>query len=158
MDCSTPGFPVHHQLLELAHTHVHRVDDAIQPSHPLSSPSIPAFSLSQHQSLFQWVSSLHQLTKEVKTLGQINKSVSWSGLGQVSSSGIKERTLPKMLRRQCNQLDLWDGGRMTSLPRFMVVVGVTFQEEENTGGGSGRTELSSVNEFEVFVGLRWHVP
>ena len=47
---------------------------------------------------------------------------------------------------------------MTSLPRFMVVVGVTFQEEENTGGGSGRTELSSVNEFEVFVGLRRHVP
>ena len=50
MDCSTPGFPVHHQLLELAHTHVHPVSDAIQPSHPLSSPSPPAFRLSQHQS------------------------------------------------------------------------------------------------------------
>ena len=49
-DCSTPGFPVHHQLPELAHTHVHRVSDAIQPSHPLSSPSPPAFNLSQHQS------------------------------------------------------------------------------------------------------------
>ena len=53
MDCSTPGFPVHHQLPELAQTHVHRVSDAIQPSDPLSSPSPPAFSLSQHQSLFQ---------------------------------------------------------------------------------------------------------
>ena len=57
MNCSTPGFPVHHQLLELAHTHVHQVNDAIQPSHPLSSPSPPAFNLSQHQGLFQWVSS-----------------------------------------------------------------------------------------------------
>ena len=53
MDCSTPGFLVHHQLLELAKTHVHRVGDAIQPSHPLSSPSPPALSLSQHQGLFQ---------------------------------------------------------------------------------------------------------
>ena len=52
MDCSTPGFSVHHQFLDLAQTHVHRVGDAIQPSHPLSSPSPPAFNLSQHQGLF----------------------------------------------------------------------------------------------------------
>ena len=52
MDCSTPGFPVYHQLLEPAQTHVHRVGDAIPLSHPLSSPSPPAFNLSQHQSLF----------------------------------------------------------------------------------------------------------
>ena len=51
MDCSTPGFPVHHQLLELTQTHVHRVGDAIQPSHPLSPSSPPAFNLSQHQGL-----------------------------------------------------------------------------------------------------------
>ena len=63
MDCSTPGFPVHHQLLELAQAHVHWISDAIQPSHPLSSPSPPAFSLSQHQGLFQWIMSLHQLGK-----------------------------------------------------------------------------------------------
>ena len=55
MDCSTPGLPVHHQLPQLAQTHVHRVCDAIQPSHPLSSPSPPAFHLSQHQGLFQWL-------------------------------------------------------------------------------------------------------
>ena len=53
MNCSTPGLPVHHQLPELAQTHVHRVGDAIQPSHPLSSPSPPAFSFSRHQGLFQ---------------------------------------------------------------------------------------------------------
>ena len=57
MDCSMPGFPVHHQHPELAQTHVHCVNDAIQPSHPLSSSSPPAFNLSQHQGLFQWVSS-----------------------------------------------------------------------------------------------------
>ena len=53
MDCSTPGLPVHHQLLEFAQTHVHQVSDAIQPFHPLLSPSPPAFNLSQHQGLFQ---------------------------------------------------------------------------------------------------------
>ena len=63
MHCSTPGFPVHHQLLELAQTHVLRVSDAIQPSHPLSPPSPPAFNLSQHQGLFQWVSSSHHVAK-----------------------------------------------------------------------------------------------
>ena len=63
MDCSTPGFPVHHQLQELAQTHVHQVGGVIQPSHPLLSPSPPAFTLSQHQGLFQWVSSSHQVAK-----------------------------------------------------------------------------------------------
>ena len=53
MDCSTPGLSVHHQLLELGQTHVHHIGDAIQPSHPLSSPSPPAFNLSQHQGVFQ---------------------------------------------------------------------------------------------------------
>ena len=63
MVCSTSGLPVHHQLPELAQTHIHRVSDAFQPSHPLSSPSPPAFSLSQHQGLFQWVSTSHQVAK-----------------------------------------------------------------------------------------------
>ena len=53
MNCSTPGLPVHHQLLVSTQTHVHQVDDAIRPSHPLSSPSLPALNLSQHQGLFQ---------------------------------------------------------------------------------------------------------
>ena len=61
MDCSTQGFPVHHQHLELTQTHGHWVDDAIQPSHPLLSPSLPAFNLSQHQGVFKWVCSLHQV-------------------------------------------------------------------------------------------------
>ena len=63
MDCSTPGLPVHHQLLGFTPTHVHWVGDAIQPSHPLSSPSPPAFNHSQHQGLFKWVSSSNQVAK-----------------------------------------------------------------------------------------------
>ena len=63
MDYSTPGFPVHHQLLEPTQTHVHHLGDAIQPLHPLSSPSPPAFNLSKHQDLFQWVASLQRVTK-----------------------------------------------------------------------------------------------
>ena len=63
MNRSTPGLPVHHQLPEPTQTYVHWVDDAIQPSHPLLSPSPPAFNLSQHQGLFQWVTSSHQVAK-----------------------------------------------------------------------------------------------
>ena len=63
MNCNTPGYPVHHQLPELTQTHLHLVSDALQPSHPLSSPSPPALNLSQHQGLFQWVSSSHHVTK-----------------------------------------------------------------------------------------------
>ena len=63
VDCSMPGLPVHQQFPKLAQTHVHGVSDAIQPSHPLSSPSPPAFNLSQHQGLFQEVNSSHQVAK-----------------------------------------------------------------------------------------------
>ena len=63
MNRSTPGLPVHHQLPESTQTHVHRVSDAIQPSHRLSSPSPPALNLSQHQGLFQWVSRSHQVAE-----------------------------------------------------------------------------------------------
>ena len=63
MDCNTPGLPVQHQLPEFTQTHVHWVGDTIQSSHPLSSPYTPAFNLSQHQGLFKWVSSSHQVAK-----------------------------------------------------------------------------------------------
>ena len=74
-DCSRPGFPVLHHLLEFAQTHVHRVGDAIQPSHPLSSPS-PTFNLLQHQGLFQWVSSSHQVAKVLELQLQ-HRSFQW---------------------------------------------------------------------------------
>ena len=80
MDRRKPGFLVHHQLLELAQTHVHWVSDAIQPSHPQLSPSPPAFNLSQHQGLFQWVSSSHQVAKGLEFQFNISPSNEYSGL------------------------------------------------------------------------------
>ena len=77
MSCSTPGLPVHHQLLESTQTHVHWVGDAIQPSHPLSSPSPPALNLSQYQGLFKWVSSSHQVAKVLEFQLQ-NQSYQWT--------------------------------------------------------------------------------
>ena len=80
MDCSTPGLPVYHQPLEFTQTHVHWVGDAIQPSHPLSSPFPPAFNLSQHQDLFKWVSSSHQVAKDQSFSFSISPSNEYSGL------------------------------------------------------------------------------
>ena len=76
MDCSMPRFPVHHQLPEFTQTHVHWVGDAIQSSHPQSSPSPPAFNLSQHQDLFKWVSSSHQVA-EVLEFQLQHQSFQW---------------------------------------------------------------------------------
>ena len=76
MDCSTPGFPVYHQLPELTQTHVHRVSDAIQPLPLLSSPSPPAFNLSQHEGLFQCVSSSHQVSRVLELQLQ-HQSFQW---------------------------------------------------------------------------------
>ena len=90
MNCSTPGFPVHHQLLELTQTHVHWISGTIQPFHPLSSPSPPALNLSQHQGLFQWVSSSHQVATVLElqlqhqsfqwTFGLISFRINWFDL------------------------------------------------------------------------------
>ena len=94
MDCSTPSFPVHHQLPELVQTHVHQVGDAIQPSHPLSTPSPPAFNLSQHQGLSQWVSSSRQVAK-VGALASVLPmniqdwfSLGWTGWISLQSKGL----------------------------------------------------------------------
>ena len=86
MNHSTPGLPVHHQLPEFTQTHVHRVSDAIQPSHPLSSLSPPALHLSQHQSLFKWVSSLHQVAKVLEFQLQ-HQSFQWIFRTDCSSHG-----------------------------------------------------------------------
>ena len=81
VDCSTPGLPVYHQLLELAQTHFHRVGDAIQPSHCLSSPSPPAFSLSQHQGFFSSESVLHSRWPKYWSFSiSISPSNEYSGL------------------------------------------------------------------------------
>ena len=76
MDCGMPGFPVYHQLPELTQTHVHWVGDTIQPSRPRLPPSLPAFNLTQHQGLFKWVRSPHQVAKVLELQFQ-HQSCQW---------------------------------------------------------------------------------
>ena len=87
IDSSMLGFPVHHQVQELTQIHVHQVGDAIQLSHPLSSPSPPAFNLSQHQGLFQCVSSLHQVAKVLEFLLQ-HQSFQWTPKTDLLQNGL----------------------------------------------------------------------
>ena len=98
MDCSTPGLPVHHQLPEFMQTHVQWVSDTIQPSHPLSSPS-PALNLSQHQSIFQWVSSSHQMAKVLKFQLQHQSfqwnTQDWSPLGWTGWISLQSKGLSR---------------------------------------------------------------
>ena len=93
MNCSMPGLPIHHQLLEFTQTHVHWVSDVIQPSHPLSSPSPPAPNPSQHQSLYQWVNFLHEVAKVLICRAYHEKC--WTGR---NTAGIK------IARRNINNL------------------------------------------------------
>ena len=110
MDCSTPGFPVHHQPSELAQTHVHRDSDAIQPSHHLS-PSSFSFSLSQHQGLFKWVSSPHQVAKVLEFQlqhqsfqGLISFGMDWLDLLAVQGTlkGLRQHHSSKALILWCS--------------------------------------------------------
>ena len=99
MDCSTPGFPLHHQLPEFAQTPVHRVGDALKPSHLLSSPSPPAFNLPQHQRLFQWVSYSYQVAK---VLVSASASVlpmhtqDWFPLGQTGWISLQSKGISRV--------------------------------------------------------------
>ena len=101
MSCSTPGLPVHHQLPEITQTHVHWVSDVIQPSHPLSSPSPPAFNLSQHQGLFKWVSSSHQVAKVLEFQLQHQSFLpvhtqDWSPLGWTGWISLQSKGLSRV--------------------------------------------------------------
>ena len=87
MNRSTPGLPVHHQLPEFTQTHVHWVSDAIQPPHPLSSPSPPASNPSQHQGLFQWINSSHEVAKVLEFQLQ-HQSFQWTPRTDLLSDGL----------------------------------------------------------------------
>ena len=100
MDCSMPGFPVLHQLLELAQTHVHWVGDVIQPSQPLSSPFPPAFNLSQHQGLFQGVSSSQSIGVSASTSVLPMNIQDWSPLGWTGWISVQSRGFSRIL--QCS--------------------------------------------------------
>ena len=87
MNCSTPGLPVYHKLLEFTQTHAHQVGDAIQPSHPLSSPSPPASNPSHHQGLFQWVNSSHEVAKVLEFQLQ-HQSFQWTPRTDLLQDGL----------------------------------------------------------------------
>ena len=97
---SMPGLPVHHQFLEFTQIHVHWVSDAIQPSHPLSSPFPPAFNLSQHQGLFKWVSSLHQVAKVLEFSASTSvlpmNTQDWSPLGWTGGIPLQSKGLSRV--------------------------------------------------------------
>ena len=113
MDCNTPGFPTHQYLPKLAQTHVHWVCDAIQPSHPLSSPSPPAFNLSQHQGLFKSVSSLHQVARYWGFNLSISLSNEYLGLISLGLTGwisLQSKGLSRVFYNTTVQKQKWEGG------------------------------------------------
>ena len=112
MDCSTPGFPVHHQLPQFIQTHVHWLSDAIQPSHPLSSPSPPALSPSQHQGLFKWVSSSHQVTKELEFQLQ-HQSFQW-----IFRTDFPQLEMISLVGSPCNSRDSQES---SPIPQFKSI-------------------------------------
>ena len=100
MNRSTPGLPVLHHLPEVAQTHVYRVSDAIQPSHPLSSPSPPAPNPSQHQGLFQWVNSSHEVAKSIRVSASASvfpmNTQDWSPLGGTGWISLQSKGLSRV--------------------------------------------------------------
>ena len=115
MDCSMPGLPVHHQFPEFTQTHGHWVGNTIQPSHPLSSPS-PAFNLSQHQGLFQWVSSSQQVAKVLEF--QLQPPVlpmntqDWSPLGWTGWITLQSKGLSRVFSNTTVQKHQFFGARL----------------------------------------------
>ena len=128
MDCSTPGLPVRHQLPEFIQTHVHWVGDAIQPSHPLSSPSPPTFNLFQNQGLFKWVSSLHQAAKvlEFQLQHQFFQWIprTWSPLGCTGWISWQSKGLSRVFSSTTVQKHQFFGSQLsynltlTSIPNY----------------------------------------
>ena len=118
MDCSMPGLPVHYQLLEFTQTHVHWVGDAIQPSHLLSYPSSPTFNLSQHQSLYKWVSSLYQVAKALEFHLQHQvlsmSTQDWSPLGWTGWISLQSKGLPRVFFNTTVQKHQFFGAQLSS--------------------------------------------
>ena len=124
MDCSTPGFPVHHQFPELTQTHVHWVSDDIQPSHHLLSPSPTAFNISKHSDLFQWISSLHH----VASMG-VSVSVSvlpmniqdWFPLGWTGENLFQSKGLSRVFSNTTVQKHQFFGASFLYSPTFTSI-------------------------------------
>ena len=123
MNCSTPGLPVHHQLLQFTQTHVHRVGDAIQPSHPLSSPS-PAPSPSQRQCLFKWISSSHEVIKVLGVSASATvlpmNTQDWSPLGGTGWISLQSKGLSRVFSNNTVQKHQFFGAQLSSQPNSHI--------------------------------------
>ena len=124
MDCSIPGFTVHHQLPEPPQTYVHHISDAIQPFHPLSSPS-PALNLSQHWSLFQWVSSSHQVAKVLEFQLQRQSFQwtprTWSPLGWTGWISLQSKELSRVFSNTTAQKHQCFGTQLSYSPTLTSI-------------------------------------
>ena len=114
MNCSTPGLPVHHQLLELAETRVYRVGNAIQTSYPRLSPSPPAPNPSQHQGLFQWVNSSHEVAKVLEFQLQHQSFQDWSPLGWTGWISLQSKGLSRVFSNTTVQKHQLFGTQLSS--------------------------------------------
>ena len=124
MDCSRPGLPAHHELPEFTQTRVNWVGDAIQPSHPLSSPSPPAFSLSQHQGLFKWVNSSHQVAKvlEIQLQHQYFQwTQDWSSLGWTGWISLQSKRLSRVFSNTTVQKHQFCGAQLLYNPTLTSI-------------------------------------
>ena len=126
MDCSMANFSVHHQLLEPTQTHVHWVSDAIQPSHPLSSPSPPTFNLSQHQSLFQWVSQFFAWGGQstgVSALASVipMNTQDWSPLGWTGCISMQSKGLTRVFTSTTVQKHQFFGAQLSYSPTLTSI-------------------------------------
>ena len=148
MDCSTPGFPVHHQLLDLVQTHVHQVGDAIEPSHPLLSPFPPTFNLSQHQGLSQGVSSLYQVAKVSSSI------TSWQTDGETMETVTAAMKLRHRLlgKKAMTNLDSVLKSRDITLPTKVCLVKAVFFPVVMYGCESWtikKAECQRIEDFEL---------
>ena len=159
MNHSTPGLPVHHQLLESTQTHVHQVSDAIQPSHPLSSPS-PALNHSQHQGLFKWVSSSHQVAKGLKFQLQ-HQSFQYSGLISFSRDWLDllavQGTLKSLLQHRSSKASiLWCSAFfIVQLSHPYMIVGKTIALTRWSFVGKVMSLLFSMLSMLVIAFIPW---
>ena len=178
MDCITPGFPVLHHLLELAQTHVHRVSDAIQPSHPLSSPSPPAFSLSQHQ--WEVMSSLHIRRPKYWSFSfSISPSNEYLGLTSFRMDLFDllavQRTLKSLLQHHNSKASILQHSVfMVQLSHTYMTIGKTIAltiwtfiskvmslllKLGNTGGNSRAQEMLKTGDIiaKLISAYRWYI-
>ena len=170
MDCSMLGLPVHHQLPKPTQTHVHWVGDAIQPSHPLSAPSPPALNLSQHQGLFQWVSSSHQVAKVLEfqlqhQFFQMNTQ-DWSPLGWTGWIPLQSRGLARVFSNTTVQKHHFFGAQLSFSHPYMTTrktIALTrrtfigkVMSLLRRGKGIGQTSIWKLPcEMRVMGGILW---